>query len=288
MSQTVQEAAPPAHLGEPVDVETELRREWRRAALADLWQGLLQWPLWFTIGWMDVRQRYRRSLIGPFWITLSLGFFVTGLSVIYSALFRMELGTYIPYLGTGIIVWTLISSLLTEGCSTFIAAERAIKQVPVPVSVHLYRMVWRNAIIFAHNFLIYIVVVVLFGVPVGFATLLAIPGVLLVLLNGIGFGLILGMLSARFRDIPLIITNLVQLVFFASPILWRAGTLPPERAWVVTVNPFHYLIDNIREPLLGQVPALGSWGVAAAFTAINLAVGAALYARYRARIAYWL
>ena len=218
-SQSVQEAAPSAHLGGAVDVEPGLRREWRREAFADLWQGLLQWPLWFTIGWMDVRQRYRRALIGPFWITLSLGFFVSGLSVVYGALFRMELSTYIPYLGTGIIVWTMISSLLTEGCSTFISAERAIKQVPVPVSVHLYRMVWRNMIIFAHNFLIYIVVVVLFRVDVGVATLLAIPGLLLVLLNGIGFGLILGILSARFRDIPLIVTNLVQLVFFASPIL---------------------------------------------------------------------
>src|SRR5215211_1335091 len=148
MSQFVHEAAAPADLSEPLSVETGLRRAWRRDAIADLWNGLIQWPLWFTIAWMDVRQRYRRSLLGPFWITASLGFFVTGLSVVYGALFRMELSTYIPYLGVGIIVWSMTSSLLTDGCNTFIAAERAIKQIPVPISVHLYRMVWRNLIIF--------------------------------------------------------------------------------------------------------------------------------------------
>jgi ABC-2 type transport system permease protein/lipopolysaccharide transport system permease protein len=237
---------------------------------------------------MDVRQRYRRSLIGPFWITASLAIFVTGLSVVYSALFRMELSAYIPYLGTGIIVWTTISTLLAEGCNTFISAERAIKQIPVPISIHVYRMVWRNLIIFLHNIVIYLVIVAVFGVPVGVVTFLATLGMVLVLLNGVGFGLILGILSARFRDIPLIVTNMIQLVFFATPILWRADSLPPDRAWVVLANPFHYLIDIVREPLLGQVPALATWLVAAAFTVLNLAIGIGLYARYRARIAYWL
>ena len=287
MTQTVQEAAP-IDLGEPLSVETGLRREWRREALTDLREGLIQWPLWFTIAWMDARQRYRRSLIGPFWITASLAIFVTGLSVVYSALFRMELSAYIPYLGTGIIVWTTISTLLAEGCTTFISAERAIKQIPVPISIHVYRMVWRNLIIFLHNIVIYLVIVAVFGVPVGVVTFLATLGMVLVLLNGVGFGLILGILSARFRDIPLIVTNMIQLVFFATPILWRADSLPPDRAWVVLANPFHYLIDIVREPLLGEVPALATWLVAAAFTVLNLAIGIGLYARYRARIAYWL
>ena len=91
-----------------------------------------------------------------------------------------------------------------------------------------------------------------------------------------------------FRDIPLIVTNLVQLVFFATPILWRADTLPADRSWVILANPFHYLIDNLREPMLGHAPALGSWLAASAITAANLLIGIALYARYRARIAYWL
>ena len=135
----------------------------------------MQWPLWFTIAWMDVRQRYRRSVIGPFWITLSVGIFVTGLGVVYGALFRQDLKTYLPYLAVGVVVWTLVSSLITEGCNTFISAEGAIKQLPVPISVHVFRMVWRNVIVFAHNVMIVIVLVLIFNIPVGAATLMAIP-----------------------------------------------------------------------------------------------------------------
>jgi len=280
--------AAPADLGDTAAEEAILRREQQLDALADLRRGLEQWPLWFTIAWMDVRQRYRRSLLGPFWITLSLGIFVAGLGVVYGALFRQDLASYLPYLGTGVIIWTMISTLINEGCATFIAAERAIKQMPVPISVHLYRMVWRNVIIFLHNVLIYVVLVLLFGIPVGPVTLLAIPGFLILMLNGLGFGLTLGILSARFRDIPLIITNLVQLVFFATPILWRMETLPPDRMWVALWNPFHYLIENLREPMLGLAPSLSSWGIALGITVANLGLGVALYARFRARIAYWL
>jgi ABC-2 type transport system permease protein/lipopolysaccharide transport system permease protein len=266
----------------------ELIREQRRLAMADLKEGLLHWQLWFTIGWMDVRQRYRRSTIGPFWITLSLGIFVLGLGIVYGALFRQDLKTYLPYLATGMIVWSMIATLISEGCQTFIAAEGAIKQVPVPISTHVYRLVWRNLIIFAHNFVIYILLAAVFRIPVGLASLLAIPGLLLVGINGVGFGLILGTLSSRFRDIPLIITNLVQLVFFTTPILWRADTLPPDRIWVALANPFYFMIEIVREPLLGNLPNPNYWLVTVLITLANLAVGAALFGRFRSRLAYWL
>jgi ABC-2 type transport system permease protein/lipopolysaccharide transport system permease protein len=268
--------------------QASVRREWRLQALADLRDGFRQWPLWYTIGWMDVKQRYRRSLIGPFWITLSLGIFVTGLGIVYGALFNQDLRTYLPYLATGVIVWTMIASLITDGCNTFTNAEGAIKQLPVPISVHVYRMVWRNLIVFGHNLLIFVLLVVIFGIPLRAATLLAIPGLVLVALTGVGIGLVLGVLSARFRDIPLIITNLVQLVFFTTPILWRVDTLPPERAWIAQLNPFHYLIEVVRQPLLGQVLPVAAWLVTGAIAAAALGIGVLFYARYRVRIAYWL
>jgi ABC-2 type transport system permease protein/lipopolysaccharide transport system permease protein len=299
MNQTIQPAVPAALPdGAPADGKAppastspsgaDLIREQRRLAVIDLKEGLLQWPLWFTIGWMDVRQRYRRSMIGPFWITLSLGIFVIGLGIVYGALFRQDLKTYLPYLATGMIVWSLFSTLISEGCQTFIAAEGAIKQVPVPISTHVYRLVWRNLIIFAHNFVIYILLTAVFDIPIGLANLLAIPGLLIVAANGIGFGLILGTVSSRFRDIPLIITNIIQLVFFTTPILWRADTLPPDRIWVAFANPFYFLIEIVREPLLGNAPNPKFWPITVLITLVNLAVGAALFGRFRSRLAYWL
>lgn len=263
-------------------------RDRAREAFLDLRAGLLNWPLWFTIGWLDIKQRYRRSLIGPLWITLSVAIFVAGLGVVYSALFHMPIHEYLPFLATGLIVWTLISSLIGEGCNTFIAAEGAIKQVPVPISVHIYRMVWRNLLIFFHNISIYIIMILPFNIDVNLGSIMALVGLTSIALNGVGFGMILGLLSARFRDIPPTVTNLIQLVFFTTPILWRAETLPAERAWVANVNPFFYLVESVREPLLGHVYSGSSWLITCAFTAVNLSVACMMYARFRARVAYWL
>lgn len=287
MNQFAQSAVPES-LEETSPVEGRIQREWRLSAFQDLKDGLLQWPLWFTIAWMDIRQRYRRSLIGPFWITISLGIFVTGLGVVYGGLFRQDLRTYLPYLATGVIVWTMIANLITEGCNTFISAERAIKQVPVPISVHVFRLVWRNVIVFGHNLLIFVILALLFGIPLQLSTLLALPGLVIVMVTGIGISLTLGVLSARFRDIPLIITNLVQLLFFTTPILWRADILPPDRSWIARFNPFHYLIEVIRQPLLGQTLPLAAWLVAITTAVVAVVVGIGFYTRYRVRIAYWL
>jgi len=263
------------------------RSPWSQA-LHDVRSALDRPALWATIGWLDVKQRYRRSTLGPFWITLSVAIFVGGLGLVYAGLFGQPLAEYLPYLGTGIIVWMLIAALITDGCATFTAAEGAIKQVPVPLTVHVFRAVWRNLIIFAHHSVILVVLVMVFPVPIGWSALLAVPGIVIVSLFGVALALSLGVLSARFRDIPIVIANLVQLVFFTTPILWRAEALPPDRQLIASINPFHYLISIVRDPILGVPPPIWYWGVAIASTAIALAVAFAVFARYRARIAYWL
>ncbi len=262
-------------------------RELAKLAVVDLVEGLARWRLWGTVGWLDIKQRYRRSAIGPFWITLSLAGFVAGLGLVYSAIFNLEISTYLPFLAAGVIVWTFISTLLLEGCTAFISAEGAIKQVPVPLSTHVYRGVWRNLIIFAHNLIVYLLVAVVFGVSVNWATLLAIPGLLMVLANGVGFSVTLGVLSARFRDIPQVVGTLVQLVFFITPILWHADILS-SRQWIVDANPFYYLIEIVRQPLLGAQPDGLIWIVALALTLLNLGIATVMYTRYRWRLAYWL
>jgi ABC-type polysaccharide/polyol phosphate export permease len=257
-------------------------------AILDLRAGILNWPLWFTIGWLDIKQRYRRSLIGPFWITLSVTVFVAGLGVVNSALFHMPINEYLPFLATGMVVWTLISSLINEGCTTFTAAEGAIKQLPVPISVHIYRMVWRNLIIFLHNIIIYCIMIFPFNIGVNSGMIMALAGLALIALNGVGFGIILGLLSARFRDVPPTVTNLAQLLFLTTPVFWRADTLPPDKAWLADMNPFFHLVESVREPLLGHACSGSVWLFTCIFTATNLAVACAMYVRFRARIAYWL
>ena len=256
-------------------------------ALRDIAQGACAFRLWGSLGWLDIRQRYRRSTLGPFWLTISMGVLVGGLGMLYAGLFRMDVADYLPFVAAGLILWGLISGLITEGCDAFIRTGDLIKQVNTPLSVHVYRVVWRNLIVFAHNVVIYVVAAVWFSIQPGWAGLLILPGLALLCLNGVWMGLLLGLVSARFRDVPQIAASVVQLAFFLTPIIWKPELLP-ERAFVLDLNPFFHLVEVVRAPALGQAPGLVSWLAAAGITLGGWLVTLLMYRRYRWRIAYWV
>ena len=255
-------------------------------ALRDVVEGACAFRLWGMLGWQDVRQRYRRSTLGPFWLTISMGALVGGLGVLYAGLFRMDVADYLPFVAAGLIIWGLLSGLITEGCAAFIGAEGIIKQVSLPLSVHVYRVVWRNLIVFAHNVAIYVAAAVIFSIQPGWTGLLVLPGLALLCLNGVWMGLLFGLVSARFRDVPQIVASVVQVAFFLTPIIWKPELLP-DRAFVLDLNPFFHLVELVRAPSLGQAPGLVSWFAAAGITLGGWLVTLLMYRRYRWRIAYW-
>ena len=256
-------------------------------ALQDIVEGARAIHLWGLLGWQDVRQRYRRSTLGPFWLTISMGALVGGLGFLYAGLFKIGIADYLPFIAVGFIVWGLVSSLLTDGCAAFISAESIIKQVALPLSIHVYRVLWRNFIILAHNAIIYVIVALLFSVQPGWVGFLALPGLVLLGLNGVWVGLLLGLVSARFRDVPQIVASVVQIAFFLTPIIWKPELLP-ERALLLDLNPFFHFVEVVRAPLLGQVPGLTSWLAALGVTLGGWLVTLAMYRRFHWRIPYWV
>ena len=190
--------------------------------LRDLWQGWRDYrELWFTVGLFDIRKRYRRSVLGPFWITISLGAFILGLGFIYSPLVGGGTASFLPFVAFGFIAWQFISQLVLDGCNVFIANGPIIQQLQAPLSIYIYQTIWRHLIILAHNFLIYVLIALLYGLWPSWQTLLVIPGIILVGINGISIGVLLGTLCARFRDIPPIVQTITQMMFLLTPILWR-------------------------------------------------------------------
>ncbi|MEM7566572.1 MAG: ABC transporter permease [Pseudomonadota bacterium] len=256
-------------------------------ALGDLGRGLVRSELWLALGWHDIRRRYRRSTLGPFWLTLSMAGTITGIGLLYATLFGQDVSTYLPYLAYGLIIWGLISALTGDGCSTFIDASQTIEQVQAPLSTHIYQMLWRNVLIFAHNAVLIPIVMTIFQLWPGWAVLWALPGLVILIVTFCGVSLALGVLSARFRDIPLTISMIIQFGFFFTPIIWSAEQLP-QRAIVVVVNPFYYMLEIVRAPLLGKVPPLDVWLVAIGLMLATWAIAIGLYAKFRGRIAYWI
>jgi homopolymeric O-antigen transport system permease protein len=256
-------------------------------AVTDVIAGARTPYVWGLLGWQDIRQRYRRSRIGPFWLTISMGVMVGMLGTLYAGLFKIQVADYLPFITLGFIIWGLISGLIVDGCSAFIQAETIIKQVDLPLSVHVYRLVWRNIIMFFHNIVIFVIVAIVFALWPGWVGLLALPGFVLLCLNGIWVGLLLGLISARFRDVPQIMASVVQVAFFVTPIIWKPELLH-NRTWVLSLNPFFHFMELTRTPLLGHAPALISWLVVLGTTLVGWFVTLEAYRRYRWRIAYWI
>lgn len=256
-------------------------------ALRDLLEGLSLWRLWLMLGWNDILQRYRRSSLGPFWLTASMAVMVIALGVLYSGLFKTSIQEFLPYLCLGLLVWTMIASFLTESGTLFTGSESYIKQIRLPYTVYVFRATWSKLIIFAHNFIIYFGVLIYFQIWPGMAALLAIPGMMLVTFNCALASLLIGMLSARFRDIPQLIASLTQIIFFITPIMWKADLLQ-NRSYIATFNPFFQLIEIVRAPLLGSIPPLKIYIAVLVITVVNIVVVSAFFVRFRSRISYWV
>lgn len=262
-----------------------------RGVVADAWsdaiEGLSLWRLWVTLGWNDILQRYRRSILGPFWLTASMAIMVIALGVLYAGLFKIPIHDFLPFLCVGLLVWNLLSGFLSEAGTLFTGSESYLKQIRLPYSVYVYRSTWSKLVIFAHNFVIYFGVLLYFQIWPGAIMLLAIPGLVLVIINGALANLCLGIISARFRDVPQVVTSVVQIVFFVTPIFWKPELLQ-SRAYLADLNPFYHLIEIVRAPLLGQTPAAIHYLAVLMITLVNLAITSVFFTRYRARIAYWV
>src|ERR1700682_1607456 len=242
--------------------------------LQEIVAGFRAWPVWVIMGWDDIRQRYRRSVIGPFWITLSMSVFILVLGVIYSRIFHTELQSSLPYLTVGFIVWGFMSAAANDSCIAFIDASRIIKQIKLPYSVYVLRVVWRNFIIFLHTIVIFIPMAIILKIEPRLTLLYQIPGLLLVVVHLIWLTTVIAILSTRYRDIQPIVGTVIQLSMFATPIMWNVSALGEEKI-VAELNPVYHLIEITRAPLLGMAPEPRSWLIACGLAVVGSEIGRA-------------
>ncbi|HEV7829405.1 MAG TPA: ABC transporter permease [Pseudonocardiaceae bacterium] len=268
-------------------------RSWGRA-VGDLRAGWQQRPLWGHLGWQDIKQGYRRSVIGPIWITISLAIQALGMGILYAALFRQELHYFLPYLAVGLIIWQFMAACVNEGAEVFIRNEGLIKHLPAPLSVHVFRLVWRQLLFFGHNALVWLALILIFPRSFGWSSLLALPALAVIVLNGTWVAILIGVIATRYRDVPPVTGSIVTLMFFMTPIVWdyeqlrRAGGAVAERARLAELNPFLHFVEILRRPMIGQSFELRHWVVALAITVVGWVAALVVLRNYRARVSYWV
>lgn len=263
-------------------------------AFEDLRRGLGQRELWLQLGWQDIKQRYRRSTLGPLWITVATGVMALALGVLYSVLFQMDLAEFLPHVAVGLIIWNFISGCIKEGSEVFIANEGLIKQLPSALSVHIYRLVWKQLLFLGHNIVIWVVLMVVFPRHLGWEVLLALPALALLVVNGVWVSLLFGIIATRFRDVAPLLDSLVQLAFYMTPIVWTTTTLKEqggqvaERARIAEINPLFHYLEIIRAPLIGEPIEAYHWWIVLGCTAAGLLLALVIMRQYRSRVPYWV
>lgn len=253
----------------------------------DLLNSAKQHQLWLMLAWVEIRQRYARSKIGPFWLTISMGILVSALGVVYGTLFGAELSEYLPLLAIGFVFWSFISSSINEGCNAYINAGHYLKQIPLDRGVFIFQTMWRNIIILAHNFIIIVIVLIIFNKNIIYGLPLFIIGFILLCWNLLWMISLLSVLCARFRDLPQIVMSFLQVIFYVTPILFKREMLG-KYPLLIDLNPFAHLIEIIRSPLLGQPVPVISWVVCIGMAILGTAISLWFHGRYRARIPYWI
>ncbi|OGT66005.1 MAG: hypothetical protein A3J38_10550 [Gammaproteobacteria bacterium RIFCSPHIGHO2_12_FULL_45_9] len=255
--------------------------------LHELKDGWHRRELWLLLGKRDVHARYRGSFIGVFWIMLNVALVGGVMGLLYSHILHESPTYYVPYLLVGFTTWNLLSTLITDSCRVFSSNAVAMKEIQAPNTLYVFRIIWKNVLTFLYGLSVYGLACILLKRPPSWSMLLSIPALLLIILNGLWVGLLLGSLCSRFRDVEQLVKSGLRFLFFVTPVLWVA-THTGWRAELALWNPLYYFLELVRAPLLGQSPAYFVWLTAISISLIGWIVTLCLYSRYSRRLSSWI
>ncbi len=254
---------------------------------ADIIESLKRTDIWLFFAWSDTRARYLRSFLGPLWLTFGTLIGAAGLGFLWSALLNQDKATVIPSITSGLVVWQLVSGSIVSSTGVFPKSAGLIRNMPLPYFLHPLQMVSQLLVNYFHNILVVVLVSLIFSVGVSWANFLVIPGLLLAIINLLWISLLVGMLSARFRDIGPMIESLMPLLFFLTPILYRPDQVGFSSI-ILWLNPLTHIFLPIREPMLGAAPAGITWVVSILMAIGGWALTLWVFNRHRHRIPFWV
>jgi len=256
-------------------------------ALRDLRSSFERIGLAWSLAWHDISSRYRGSILGPFWITLSMGLMVVGIGVVYANLFGIALKDFLPLVALGIVFFGTISGTITEGCDTFVHAAGMLSQTSLPMFTFVWRTVFRNVINLAHHLVIVVAVLIYYGYWRQANAPVAALGLVFLVLNASWISMLAGIASARFRDIPQIVTSVMQFAIFVTPVFWPVNRLGAHH-FVLDFNPFYHMLEAVRAPLMGGAVAPHTYLFLAGMAAVGWLFTFSLFANIRRRLVHYL
>jgi ABC-type polysaccharide/polyol phosphate export permease len=186
-----------------------------------------------------------------------------------------------------LLAWQLILALTNESCGAITEHSAYLQNVRMPMTVIAGRLVFRNAVVFAHNLTAVLGVLWIFGAEFSPGMFMALPGAFVILTFGYFVSMVLGPICARFRDVPLVIQSAMQVIFFLTPIFWMPSAVS-HRPMFMQANPFYHLIELVRAPLLGGAATPLNWTIGLWCCAAAAVLAIITVSLTRKRLNLWL
>ena len=258
--------------------------------ITDIYISIKKYRLIHELAWSDIKQRYRRTILGPLWISLSISATILGLGILFGVIFKQKNITYLPYLAVGIIFWTFISGVISEGAESFIAMQNVIKQISLPYSIYVFRVIYRNVIMLLHNLVLALIIFNLLDIKILFFNVYVIPQFIAGMINLFWIASILAVISTRYRDISPIVSNCLQLFFYLTPIIWMTEQVENNELiqTILRYNPFYYILIALRSLMDGNMMAPNQIWVLGSMAITGIILSFALFCINYKRIAFWL
>jgi ABC-type polysaccharide/polyol phosphate export permease len=278
-----------------MDTATHMLRTGRRGplfevqmALRDLRTSAERIDLAWSLAYHDIVSRYRGSILGPLWITLSMGLMVLGIGLLWGEIFRVATPDFIPFVALGIVFFGTVTGTINEGCDTFVQAAGMLSQTSLPMFTFVWRTVFRNLINLGHHLVIVVAVLIYFGSWRTANYPVAALGLVFLLINVAWISMLVAIISARFRDIPQIVQAVTQAAAIMTPVFWPSDRIGPKYRPILDLNPFYHLLEAVRAPLLGRPVAEHTYLFLAAMAVVGWLVTFAIFANTRRRIVHYL
>ena len=258
-------------------------------AIQDFFFSIINFRSWAYLATFDLKIKYRRAFLGPWWVVLGIAISAGLLCLLWSTIFNLDWKTYLSYIFSGFIIWTWITSIVVDAPQVFYAkAAGLIKAHPTPPVFHVFRLCYLNLLLFLHHLPLIIIVIVLTNTEIHTRTLFTLPiGLFLVFINSILFSSIIGILSARYRDTEPTVKALMAPMLLLTPVLWKPEMLGAYE-YFIYLNPFTYFLAMIRNDLIGLDFDEKIWIGAVAITFIQALVAFYMYCKKRNRIVFWI
>lgn len=242
----------------------------------------------YNISILDVSLKYRRTILGNYWIILTYLITISIISVVWSTLLNAPLSEYFPRLFIGFTVFYLLISFTSS--STDILSGQ-YQGIILSLGVPINHVILRHLIFIILEYIpfipVYFLIIYFAGLDISLSSLLFLLGLLLVFANGYWIIFLISLLCARFRDLGLFINAIMSASLLLSPVLWDKSRLGQYESFVY-LNPFTSVIEAVRDPLLGVAVNPIVYLLLILYLILGFLISSSLYKHKKKLFNFWL